>query len=101
MLTQENDVDVHALARQGWTVLIGVRLQLAGQMSLYASREDVGLQSFAEQALEDLGDAAARLPGYFRPHATQAAVYERLGWAARKAAAPDSARRAFRDAVRK
>ena len=65
--------------------LAGLQKELAGQMSLYAATEqEVFYQGFAEQALADLTEAAERLPTYFRPHHTAAAVHERLGWGYRR-----------------
>jgi hypothetical protein len=61
--------------------LAGLQMQLAGQMALYAATEqEVFLEGFADQALADLAEAVWRLPTYFRPHHTAAAVHERLGW---------------------
>lgn len=81
--------------------LAGLQMQLAGQMSLYAAAEqEVFYQGFAEQALIDLAEAARRLPTYFRPHHTAAAVHERLGWGYRRngdlARAADEFQRAIR-----
>jgi hypothetical protein len=81
--------------------LAGLQMQLAGQMSLYAAAEhEVFYQGFAEQALIDLAEAARRLPTYFRPHHTAAAVHERLGWGYRRsqdlARAADEFERAIR-----
>jgi tetratricopeptide (TPR) repeat protein len=58
-------------------------------------------QGFADQALADLAEAAWRLPTYFRPHHTAAAVHERLGWGYRRS--DDLARAAdeFERAVRR
>jgi tetratricopeptide (TPR) repeat protein len=81
--------------------LAGMQLQLAGQLSLYASRKleeyDLG---FAEQALSDLAEARRLLPDYFRPHSTAAAVRERIGWSHRRDGADEPARRNFAEAVR-
>jgi tetratricopeptide (TPR) repeat protein len=61
--------------------LAGLQMQLAGQMSLYAATEQEAFsQGFADQALADLDEAAERLPAYYRPHHTAAAVHEQLGW---------------------
>ena len=82
--------------------LAGLQMQLAGQMSLYAAAEqEVFYQGFADQALTDLAEAAWRLPTYFRPHSTAAAVHERLGWGYRRS--DDLARAAdeFERAVRR
>jgi tetratricopeptide (TPR) repeat protein len=81
--------------------LAGLQMQLAGQMSLYAAAEqEVFYQGFADQALIDLAEAARRLPTYFRPHHTAAAVHERLGWGYRRskdlARAADEFERAIR-----
>jgi tetratricopeptide (TPR) repeat protein len=81
--------------------LAGLQMQLAGQMSLYAAAEhEAFYQGFAEQALIDLAEAARRLPTYFRPHHTAAAVHERLGWGYRRsndlAKAADEFERAIR-----
>jgi tetratricopeptide (TPR) repeat protein len=81
--------------------LAGLQMQLAGQMSLYAAAEqEVFYLGFAEQALIDLAEAARRLPMYFRPHHTAAAVHERLGWGYRRsndlARAADEFERAIR-----
>jgi hypothetical protein len=82
--------------------LAGLQMQLAGQMSLYAATEqDAFYRGFADQALADLAEAARRLPTYFRPHSTAAAVHERLGWGYRRS--DDLARAAdeFERAVRR
>ena len=82
--------------------LVGLQLQLAGQMSLYAATEQEAFyREFADQALADLTEAARRLPTYFRPHSTAAAVHERLGWGYRRS--DDLARAAdeFEHAVRR
>jgi hypothetical protein len=77
-----------------------MRLQLAGQMYLYATRNQHRFdRGFAEQALDDLAEAARLLPGYFRPHSTQAAVHERLGWSQLQTGSAGAARQAFLDAV--
>jgi tetratricopeptide (TPR) repeat protein len=61
--------------------LAGLQMQLAGQLSLYATRNQTEFnRGFAEQALADLSDAARLLPQYFRPHLAAAAVHELLGW---------------------
>jgi hypothetical protein len=61
--------------------LAALQRQLAGQLSLYATRKlEQFCQGFTEQALEDLVEAARVLPHYFRPHSTTAAVHERQGW---------------------
>ena len=82
--------------------LAGLQMQLAGQMSLYAATEQEAFyRGFADQALADLAEAAQRLPTYFRPHSTAAAVHERLGWGYRRS--DDLARAAdeFERAVRR
>jgi hypothetical protein len=82
--------------------LAGLQMQLAGQMSLYAATEQEAFyRGFADQALADLTEAARRLPTYFRPHSTAAAVHERLGWGYRRS--DDLARAAdeFERAVRR
>jgi tetratricopeptide (TPR) repeat protein len=81
--------------------LAGLQMQLAGQMSLYAATEQEAFyRGFADQALADLREAARRLPTYFRPHSTAAAVHERLGWGYRRsddlARASDEFQRAVR-----
>jgi tetratricopeptide (TPR) repeat protein len=87
--------------RQSREELAGLHMQLAGQMSLYAATEqEVFYQGFADQALADLAEAVWRLPTYFRPHYTAAAVHERLGWGYRRsndlARAADEFERAVR-----
>jgi hypothetical protein len=78
----------------------GLRLQLAGQMSLYATRKQERFdRGFADQALDDLAAAARLLPHYFRPHYMQAAVHERVGWSHLRAGSTGPARRAFIEAV--
>lgn len=80
--------------------LLGLRLELAGQMSLYAIRKQEQFATeFAVQALEDLSEASRLLPQYFRPHFTQAAVHERVGWTYREVNEPEPARGAFLRAV--
>jgi len=89
------------LRRRRREELVGLRLQLAGQMSLYATRKQERFdRGFAEQALDDLVEAARLLPRYFRPHSTQAAVHERVGWSHLRAGSASPARRAFIEAVR-
>jgi hypothetical protein len=86
--------------RQRRDELVGLQRQLAGQMSLYAAqRQDRFARSFTDQALDDLGEAAEALPGYFRPHSTAAAVQERRGWTSLHSN-PQAARDAFAAAVR-
>jgi hypothetical protein len=61
--------------------LAGLQAQLGGQMLLYATRtQQQFIGGFADDALDDLKRAARLLPQYYRPHLTQAAVHERLGW---------------------
>jgi tetratricopeptide (TPR) repeat protein len=82
--------------------LAGLQMQLAGQMSLYAAAEqEVFYQGFADQALLDLAEAAWRLPTYFRPHSTAAAVHERLGWGYRRSNDPARAADEFERAIRR
>ena len=82
--------------------LSGLQMQLAGQMSLYAATEqEVFYQGFTDQALADLAEAARRLPAYFRPHHTAAAVHERLGWAHRRSGDLAGAADEFANAVRR
>jgi hypothetical protein len=72
-------------ARKRRKELAGLQMQLAGQMSLYAAtKQEAFYQQFANQALVDLTEAAKRLPTYFRPHHTAAAVREQLGWGYRR-----------------
>jgi hypothetical protein len=82
--------------------LAGLQMQFAGQLSLYATRKQKEFdRGFAQQALADLAESAQRLPEYFRPLTTQAAVHERLGWSFRatneSASAADEFNRAVRD----
>ena len=77
-----------------------MRKQLAGQMSLYATRRTSSEASFAEQALEDLSDAGRLLPGYFRPDYMQGNVHELVGWAHRRNGREGPARQEFIEAVR-
>jgi hypothetical protein len=82
--------------------LAGLQMQFAGQLSLYATRKQKEFdRGFAQQALADLSESAQRLPEYFRPLTTQAAVHERLGWSFRatneSASAADEFNRAIRD----
>jgi tetratricopeptide (TPR) repeat protein len=82
--------------------LAGLQMQLAGQMSLYAATEQEAFyRGFADQALADLTEAARRLPTYFRPHSTAAAVHERLGWGYRRRDDPARAADEFERAVRR
>lgn len=82
--------------------LAGLQMQLAGQMSLYATTEqEVFYQGFADQALADLTEAAERLPAYYRPDHTAAAVHERLGWWYRRSGKRTEAADQFRHAVRR
>ena len=77
-----------------------MRKQLAGQMSLYATRRTTCEASFAEQALEDLAAAGRLLPGYFRPDYMQGNVHELVGWSHRRNGREGPARQEFVDAVR-
>src|SRR5215510_4986983 len=87
--------------RQRRQELAGLQMQLAGQMSLYAATEqEVFYQGFTDQALADLAEAASRLPAYFRPDHTAAAVHERLGWAHRRSGDLAGAADEFERAVR-
>jgi tetratricopeptide (TPR) repeat protein len=80
--------------------LVGLQMQLAGQMSLYAAtQQEAFYRGFAEQALADLAKAARQLPTYFRPHSTAAAVHERLGWGYRRGHDSDRAANEFERAV--
>jgi hypothetical protein len=81
--------------------LTGLQMQLAGQLSLYAT----GIQreydrGFAEQALADLAESARLLREYFRPHEMEAAVHERLGWSYRRSADGPNAAREFSQSIR-
>jgi hypothetical protein len=90
-------LDLHRRRR---TELLGLRLQLAGQMSLYATRKNEKFERcFADQALDDLAAAERLLPHYFRPVSTRAQVHERVGWSHRRAASTGPARGAFIDAI--
>jgi hypothetical protein len=81
--------------------LAGLRAQLAGQMSLYAMRKQQDFDlGFAGQALADLAESARLLPGYFRPHSTEAAVHERLGWSHHRTGDVPRAATEFAEAVR-
>jgi tetratricopeptide (TPR) repeat protein len=73
------------LARRSTREMTGLQLQLAGQMSLYATWEqrDSGA-GFFEQGLNALDRAAQILPQYYRPPLTRAAIYERQGWSQRR-----------------
>lgn len=88
------------LGRHRRAELLGLRLQLAGQLSLYAVRRREGFgRVFADQALEDLVEAARLLPDYFRSHSMQAGVHERVGASYLKAGSAAPARRAFIAAI--
>jgi hypothetical protein len=81
--------------------LAGLQMQLAGQLSLYATREHTEFdRGFAEQALADLNDSAHLLPQYFRPHLATAAVRELLGWSCRRSGDVQNAARQFTQSVR-
>jgi tetratricopeptide (TPR) repeat protein len=80
--------------------LSGLQLQLAGQMSLYATwAQKSSAKGFVDQALKDLGRAAELLPQYYRPRLTQAAIYERRGWWYRQSGEHTRAQLAFKHAV--
>jgi tetratricopeptide (TPR) repeat protein len=80
--------------------LTGLQLQLAGQMSLYATwAQRSAAEGFVDQALKDLDRAAELLPRYYRPRLTQAAIYERRGWSYRSSGEHARAQLAFKDAV--
>ena len=80
--------------------LTGLQLQLAGQMSLYATwAQKSATAGFADQALKDLDRAAELLPQYYRPRLTQAAIYERRGWLYRQSGEDTRAQWAFKHAV--
>lgn len=65
--------------------LAGLRMQLAGQLALYAMlRQQEFERGFAQQALDDLGESARLLPEYFMPHSMEGAVHVRLGWSYRR-----------------
>jgi tetratricopeptide (TPR) repeat protein len=81
--------------------LAGLQMQLAGQMSLYASRQQKDFdRGFAGQAIADLAESARQLPEYFRPHSTAAAVRERLGWSYQRSGNRAQAATEFAQAVR-
>jgi hypothetical protein len=88
------------LVRRSTRELTGLQLQLAGQLSLYATytHKDAAA-GFVGQALKDLDRAAQLLPRYYRPRLTQAAIYERQGWSQRQSGEDTSARDSFMDAV--
>ena len=80
--------------------LAGLQMQLAGQLSLYATRKQTEFdRGFAEQALADLSDAAHLLPQYFRPHLAAAAVHEQLGWSCKRSGDVQNAAREFNHSV--
>lgn len=81
--------------------LTGLQLQLAGQMSLYATRAQASSATagFVDQALKDLDRAAELLSQYYRPRMTQAAIYERRGWLYRQIGESPRALLAFKHAV--
>jgi hypothetical protein len=75
-------------------------LQLAGQMSLYATwAQKDSAAGFVGQAVKDLDRAAELLPRYYRPRLTQAAIYERQGWSQRQSGEGTRAQNAFMLAV--
>lgn len=81
--------------------LAGLQMQLAGQLSLYATRDYAEFdRGFAEQALADLNDSAGLLPKYFRPHLAAAAVHERLGWSYTRSGDAQNAAKEFTQSVR-
>lgn len=80
--------------------LMGLQMQLAGQLSLYTMRKQQGFdREFARQALADLAESTRRLPKYFRPHSTEAMVHERLGWSYRRSGDRERAAAEFAEAV--
>jgi tetratricopeptide (TPR) repeat protein len=80
--------------------LTGLQLQLAGQMSLYATwAQRTAAEGFVDQALKDLDRASELLPQYYRPPLTQAAIYERRGWSHRNSDEHTRAQLAFKDAI--
>ncbi len=80
--------------------LTGLQLQLAGQMSLYATwAQRSAAAGFVDQALTDLARAAELLPQYYRPRLTEAAIYERRGWSYRSSGEHTRAQLAFKDAI--
>jgi tetratricopeptide (TPR) repeat protein len=80
--------------------LTGLQLQLAGQLSLYATWAQKGSAGgFVDQALKDLDRAAELLPKYYRPRLTKAAIYERRGWSYRQSGEDTRAQWAFTRAV--
>jgi tetratricopeptide (TPR) repeat protein len=89
----------HGIGR-GDRELTGLQLQLAGQMSLYATWAQKGATAgFVDQALKDLDRAADLLPHYYRPRLTQAAIYERRGWLYRQSGEHTRAQLAFKHAI--
>ncbi len=88
------------LARRSSRELTGLQLQLAGQMSLYATwAQRDSAAGFVEQALKDLDRAAQLLPQYYRPRLTKAAIHERQGWSERQSGQDTRAQRTFMVAV--
>ena len=88
------------LVRRSTRELTGLQLQLAGQMSLYATwAQRDAAAGFVAQALKDLERAAQLLPQYYRPRLTQAAIYERQGWSRRQSGADSRAQDAFMRAI--
>jgi hypothetical protein len=80
--------------------LAGLQMQLAGQLSLYATRKQTEFDwGFADQSLADLGDAARLLPQYFRPHLAIAAVHEQLGWSYRRGGDVQNAAKEFNHSI--
>lgn len=81
--------------------LAGLQMQLAGQLSLYATRDLTEFdRGFAEQALADLSDSARLLPQYFRPHLAAAAVHELLGWSYKRSEDVQNTGKEFTQSVR-
>jgi hypothetical protein len=81
--------------------LAGLQMQLAGQLSLYATRVYKEFdRGFAEQALDDLEHSARGLPQYFRPHLAAGAVHELLGWSCRRSGNVQNAAKEFTQSVR-
>jgi tetratricopeptide (TPR) repeat protein len=81
--------------------LRGLQMQLAGQLSLYATRTQKEFdQGFAGQALADLKESAYLLPHYFRSHLTVGAVHEQLGWSYKRRGDLQIAANEFAQSVR-
>ena len=102
-LTQRRDSKsgMSRIFRRHAKKLTGLQWQIAGQMSLYATRSQERFAlGFARQALEDLERAEIRLPDYYRPPMMRGSAYERKGWAHRRAGDAAAAERAFTAAIR-